>query len=165
MKRPLFASLALAIAFTAPSTKAVAQQETSAGYDVEKDIALLRRNLRAEKKKLIAVNMPLTESEATKFWPVYDEYALDMSKQYDQFYALIKEYAAVQKTITDAQASDMLRRWSAIQVEIAQTRQKHVPLIEKVIAGRKAAHFFQIDRRLYELMDLQIASEIPLVIQ
>jgi len=165
MKRPLFGLLALAIAFTAPSTKAVAQKETSSGYDVEKDIALLRRNLRAEKKKLIAANVPLTETEATKFWPVYDQYALDMSKHYDQFYALIKEYAAVQKTITDAQASDMLKRWGAMQVEIAQTRQKHIPLIEKVISGRKAAHFFQIDRRLYELMDLQIATEIPLVLQ
>ena len=165
MKRPFFGLLALAIAFTAPSTKAMAQKETSSGYDVEKDIALLRRNLRAEKKKLIAANVPLTETEATKFWPVYDAYTADMSKQYDKFYALIKEYAAVQKTITDAQASDMLKRWAAIQVDIAQTRQKHIPLIEKVISGRKAAHFFQIDRRLYELMDLQVATEIPLVLQ
>ena len=165
MKRPLISLLALGIAFAAPTSTALAQKETSTGYDVEKDLALLRRNLRAEKKKLIAVNLPLTETEATKFWPVYDAYALDMSKHYDQFYSLIKEYAASQKTLTDAQASDMLKRWSTIQVEIAQTRQKHIPLVEKVISGRKAAHFFQIDRRLYELMDLQIAQEIPLVLQ
>ena len=165
MNKPLISLLALVLAFTAPTSSAIAQKETPTGYDVEKDIALLRRNLRSEKKKLIAANLPLTETEATKFWPVYDQYALDMSKHYDQFYALIKEYAAVQKTITDAQASDMLKRWGAMQVEIAQTRQKHIPLIEKVIAGRKAAHFFQIDRRLYALMDIQVAQEIPLVIQ
>src|SRR5687768_5686231 len=87
MTRPLFGLLAVAIAFTVPSTKAMAQQETAAGYDVEKDIALLRRNLRTEKKKLIAANVPLTETEATKFWPVYDQYTADMSKQYDKFYA------------------------------------------------------------------------------
>ena len=138
MKRPLISLLALGIAFAAPTSSAIAQKETSTGYDVEKDLALLRRNLRAEKKKLIAVNLPLTETEATKFWPVYDAYALDMSKHYDQFYALIKEYAANQKTLTDAQASDMLKRWSTIQVEIAQTRQKHIPLVEKVISdGRQ----------------------------
>ena len=165
MKRPLISLLALGVAFAAPTSSAIAQKETPTGYDVEKDLQLLRRNLRAEKKKLIAVNVPLTETEATKFWPVYDQYALDMSKQYDEFYALIKDYAANQKTLTDAQASDMLKRWSTIQVAIAQTRQKHIPLIEKVIPGRKAAHFFQIDRRLYELMDLQIAQEIPLVLQ
>ena len=165
MNKPLISLLALVLAFTAPTSSAIAQKETPTGYDVEKDIALLRRNLRSEKKKLIAANLPLTETEATKFWPVYDQYALDMSKHNDAFYALIKDYAANQKTLTDAQAADMLKRWSAIQIDIAQTRQKYIPLVEKVIPGRKAAHFFQIDRRLYGLMDLQIAHEIPLVIQ
>ena len=165
MKRPLYFVLALACTLTAPSSRAVAQKETATGVEVEKDLALLRRNLRTEKKKLIALNVPLTETEATKFWPAYDAYAADMSKHYDDFYGLIRDYAANQKTLTDAQASDMIKRWSTIQIELAQTRAKHIPLIEKTIPGRKAAHFFQIDRRLYELLDLQIAQEIPLVIQ
>jgi len=165
MKRILFPSVALVLAFTAPSAPASAQRETATGVEVEKDIALLRRNLRSEKKKLIALNVPLTETEATKFWPVYDQYAADMSKSYDEFYALIKEYAATQKTMTDAQASSMLKRWSEIQVQLAQTRQKYVPIIEKVIPGKKAALFFQVDRRLYAALDMQVASEIPLVIQ
>lgn len=165
MKRPLYSLLALACTLTAPSSRAVAQTETATGVEVEKDLALLRRNLRTEKKKLIALNVPLTETEATKFWPAYDAYTADMSKHYDDFYALIKDYAANQKTLTDAQAIDMIKRWSTIQIELAQTRAKHIPLIGKTIPGRKAAHFFQIDRRLYELLDLQIAQEIPLVIQ
>ena len=165
MKKPLYSLLALACTLTAPSSRAVAQKETATGVEVEKDLALLRRNLRTEKKKLIALNVPLTETEATKFWPAYDAYTADMSKHYDAFYGLIKDYAANQKTLTDAQASDMIKRWSTIQIELAQTRAKHIPLIEKTISGRKAAHFFQIDRRLYGLMDLQIAHEIPLVIQ
>jgi len=165
MKRPLLALLAGAIAFTAPSTRAVAQRETATGYDVEKDIALLRRNLRSEKKKLIAANLPLTETEATKFWPVYDQYAAEMSKHYDDFYSVIKEYAAKQKTLTDAEAIGMIKRWTDIQIELAKTRQKYVPLVEKVIPGKKAALFFQIDRRLYALMDLQVASQVPLVLQ
>ena len=125
----------------------------------------MRRNLRAEKKKILAANVPLTETEATKFWPVYDQYAAEMSKHYDEFYAVIKDYAANQKTLTDAQAVSMIKKWSDIQVEVAQTRQKWVPAIEKVIPGKKAALFFQIDRRLYALMDLQVASEVPLVVQ
>jgi len=165
MKRMIVPSLALVLAFTAPSSAAVAQKETATGVDVEKDLALLRRNLRSEKKKLIALNVPLTETEATRFWPVYDQYAAEMSKHYDQFYSIIKDYAATQKTLTDAQASDMIKRWSRIQVELAQTREKYIPLIEKVIPGKKAALFFQVDRRLYALMDMQVASEVPLVIQ
>lgn len=164
MKRLLYSCLVVASAVAAAPGSASAQRETASGVEVEKDITLLRRNLRGEKKKIIAANVPLTETEATKFWPVYDQYALDMSKHYDAFYALIKDYAATQKSMTDAQAVDMLKRWSAIQVDIAQTRQKYVPIVEKVIPGRKAAHFFQVDRRLYEMLDLQIASEIPLIV-
>ena len=165
MNKPLISLLALGVAFTAPSRSAVAQRETPTGVEVEKDLALLRKNLRAEKKQLIALNVPLTETEATKFWPVYDTYTAEMSKQYDQFYELIKDYAAKQKTLTDAEAADLLKRWNNIQLALVQTRQKHIPIIEKVIGGRKAAHFFQIDRRLYALMDMQVAHEIPLVIQ
>lgn len=165
MPRTILTGLAMVVVLAAPGSRSFAQTETATGIEVEKDLALVRRNLRAEKKKILAENVPLTETEATKFWPVYDQYAADMSKRYDEFYALIKEYAANQKTLTDEQASSLLKRWSELQVDVAKTRQKWVPQIEKVIPGRKAAHFFQIDRRLYALMDLQVASQIPLVIQ
>lgn len=165
MKKILFSCLVLVFAYTAASTSAFAQRETPTGIQVEKDLELLRRDLRGEKKRIIAMNVSLTETEATKFWPVYDQYAAEMSKHYDEFYAIIKDYAANQKTLTDAQAIGMIQRWSDIQVELAQTRKKYVPLVEKVIPGRKAALFFQIDRRLYELLDLSVASEIPLVTQ
>ena len=165
MRRMLLSCLVLVFAFAAARGTACAQTETATDVEIEKDLALLRRNLRAEKKKVVALNVPLTESEATKFWPVYDQYAAEMSKHYDEFYALIKDYAANQKTLTDARAIDIIRRWSAIQVELAQTRQRYVPVVEKVLPGKKAALFFQIDRRLYELLDLQIASQVPLVIQ
>src|SRR5215213_10104349 len=132
MKRAIFSCLVLVFALAASPGPARAQTETATGVEIDKDLALLRRNLRAEKKQL---------------------------------YALIKDYAANQKTLTDARAIDIIRRWSAIQVELAQTRQRYVPVVEKVLPGKKAALFFQIDRRLYELMDLQVASQVPLVIQ
>ena len=150
MRKLMFSCLVLAAAMVATNITAFAQRETATGVDVEQDLALLRRDLRADKKKLIALNVPLTETEATKFWPVYDEYTREMSKVYDEFYSIIKEYAANQKTLTDAQASSMINRWAAIQVQQAQTRQKYIPIVEKVIPSRKAALFFQIDRRLYD---------------
>ncbi len=165
MNKQLFSLLVLAFAFAMATSAARAQVETDTGIQVEKELVLLRKDLRAEKKKILAANVPLTEQEATKFWPLYDQYDEAMRKHYDDFYAVIKDYAANQKTLTDAQATDMVKRWSAIQVEITQTRQKFVPVIETVLPGKKAALFFQIDRRLYAIMDLQIASEVPLVIQ
>ena len=165
MVRILLSGVVLMVAFSAVQTTALAQTETATGAEIERDLALLRRDLRADKKKLIALNVPLTETEATKFWPIYDQYTADMSKVYDEFYSIIKEYAANQKTLTDTQASSMITRWAALQVQQAQVRLKYIPIVEKVIPGKKAALFFQVDRRLYALIDLQVASEIPLVAQ
>jgi hypothetical protein len=165
MKRIIFSLMVALFALAASSVIAVAQRETATGVQVEKDIELIRRDLRGEKKKILAANVPLTEEEATRFWPVYDKYAMEMTKHYDEFYAIIKDYAANQKTLTDEQANSLIKRWSDVQVELAQTRQKYVPIIQKVLPGKKTALFFQIDRRLYAAMDIQVASEVPLIIQ
>src|SRR5881394_2703800 len=104
MKKLIFSSLVLVITLVAANSIALAQRETANGVEIDKDIALIRRDLRSEKKKIIALSVSLTETEATKFWPVYDRYAADMKVLNDEFYALVKDYAANQKTITDAQA-------------------------------------------------------------
>src|SRR6187397_3107370 len=108
MTRTMLKGLAMVVVLAAPTSIALAQRETDSGVEIDKDIALLRRNLRTEKKKLIAANLPLTETEATKFWPIYDQYAAEMTRHYDEFYSIIKDYAANQKTLTDAQAVSMI---------------------------------------------------------
>lgn len=164
MKQIVLHLFVLVLVFTAAQGTALAQKENAVSQ-IEKDLELVRRDLRSEKKKIIAMNVPLTATEATTFWPVYDSYAQSMAKHYDEFLSVIKDYAANQNTLTDAQALSMVKRWSDFQVRLAETRKKFVPQFEKVVAGKKAALFFQIDRRLYALMDLQIASEVPLVLQ
>lgn len=164
MKKLLVSLFVLAMAFIATNGAALAQ-ETAGGVNVETDVALLRRDLRSDKKKLIAMNLPLTETEATRFWPVYDQYAAEMAKTNDEFYLLIKDYVQKQKTMTDAEATSMISKWADLQVKQTQIRQKYIPIVEKVTSGRKAALFFQIDRRLYALMDLQTSMQLPLLIQ
>ena len=122
----------------------------------------MRGDLRSEKKKIIAMNVPLTDVEATKFWPVYDQYITEMKKWNDEFYHTVKDYGDNNKTWSDAQASAMLDKWVKVQGEQVKVRQKYIPLFEKVIPAKKAALFFQIDRRLYALMDLQVSTFLPL---
>ena len=69
------------------------------------NIQLMRQDIRSERKKVVAANMPLTETEATKFWPVYDRYIGETIKVNDVRFALIKEYANNYDSATDEQAS------------------------------------------------------------
>jgi hypothetical protein len=145
----------------------VAHAQATASKDsptvTDQDIQLLRQDLRSEKKQLVAANLILTDAEATKFWPVYDQYAAEMTKVGDQKYALIKEYAQNYGSLTDAQAKSLIDRSLALDESIAQLRIKYVPIISSVLPGIKTATFFQIDRRITSLIDLQLGSQIPLV--
>ena len=125
----------------------------------------MRQDIRSERKKIVAENLPLTETEATKFWPLYDRYIGETIKVNDSRYALIKEYAQNYQAMTDAQANSFIKRWLSLDGDNTQLRLKYIPEFEKVISPKKTAMFFQIDRRLYALIDLQVASEVPLVLQ
>jgi hypothetical protein len=59
----------------------------------------------------------------------------------------------------------LMKKWGELLVQIAQTRQKYIPIFEKAIPAAKAAHFLHIDRRLYSLLELQIVTEMPILVQ
>ena len=160
MKKALI-YLSLACALSIPALAQTADK--FAEYD--KNMALLRKDLRAGKKELIALNLPLTATEATKFWPVYEEYANEVAKIYDARYALIKEYASNINSMTDPTAASLVKRSLDSDTAMTALRQKYAPIVGKVLTGKKAALFFQLDKRLGLLIDLQLASEIPLVVQ
>jgi hypothetical protein len=130
---------------------------------VDQDIALLRQDIRSHKKQIIAANLQLTDAEAEKFWPLYDQYTAELVKINDAKYAVIKEYAINYDTLTDDKALTLTRQLLDVDQQVAQLRIKYVPLVNKVISGKKTALFFQMDRRLLMLIDLQLASEIPMV--
>ena len=124
--------------------------------------ALLRRDIRSIKKQLIAANLTLTDSEATKFWQVYEEYSADMGKINDARTAIIKEYSDEYANLTDDQADNLIRRWLDTDIEQTKLRQRYVPIFRRVLPGKKAATFFQLDRRISTMIDVQLTSQLPL---
>ncbi len=137
--------------------------DSTADAITDQQLALLRRDIRSIKKQLIAANLTLTDSEATKFWPVYEKYSADMGKINDTRTAIIKEYSEEYGTLTDDQADNLIRRWLDTDIEQGKLRQRYVPIFRKVLPGKKAATFFQLDRRISMMVDVQLTSQLPLV--
>ena len=142
----------------AASDKTVTREQAN-----DTNMQLMREDLRAERKKIVAANMPLTATEATKFWPLYDQYIGETIKVNDARYALVKEYAQSYSNITDPQADDFIKRWVSLDGDNTKLRLKYIPEFEKIISHKKTAMFFQIDRRLSMMIELQLASQVPLV--
>ena len=129
----------------------------------DQDIEMLRANLRAQRKQIMAENMTLTADEATKFWPIFDQYRREAIKPNDERWAVIKEYATNYNTMTDAQADDYMKRSTAVDQQLLALRMRYVPVFEKVISAKKTALWYQIDRHIDLLINLQLSSQIPMV--
>ncbi len=128
----------------------------------DEDIALLRKDLRAMKMQVIGQNMSLSEDEGQKFWPIYNHYVRDLQVVNNQKYALLKQYAEMWATMSDQDAMIYVRHWLEVDGQAQALRLQYVPTVSQVLPGRKAATFFQLDRRLNMIIDLQLFSQIPL---
>jgi ribosome-binding ATPase YchF (GTP1/OBG family) len=127
-------------------------------WSADDDIQLLKKNLRSQKKQIIAANMDLSDAEAEKFWPVYDRYAADVAKVYDTKVALFQEYLENSDTMSGDQAESYLRRRAAVEQDLMQVRLNHLPEFRKVLTGRETALFYQLDWRLDLMINLQMAQ-------
>ncbi|MGA9585983.1 MAG: hypothetical protein WBQ95_11690 [Terracidiphilus sp.] len=166
-KQKTLVALALLSAMALVSEPIFAQAAQSSGAastaSLDQDIKMLRADVQSSRKTITAENMNLTADEATKFWPIYDQYAADVAKIGDARVALIKDYAANYDTMTDDQANLFIQRAAAIDQQFTDTRSKYVPIFEKAISAKKTALWYQIDRRLDLLINLQLAGNIPVV--
>jgi len=107
--------------------------DNTADAITDQQLALLRRDIRSIKKQLIAANLTLTDSEATKFWQVYEEYSADMGKINDTRTAIIKEYSDEYGALTDDQADNLIRRWLDTDIEQTKLRQRYVAIFRRVL--------------------------------
>lgn len=163
---PLAVGLLLAVT-AAPAQTSAPVQTVKADETVAKitdmQIDLMRKDLREMRKQIVAANMTLTGDEAAKFWPVYDAYIQETIKVNDVRYGLVKEYAANYSTLTDAQATDYIRRWSSVDEAQVKLRLLWIGKFEEAVGPKKAAVFGQIDRRVSLMIELQLASQLPLI--
>ena len=172
MKKSVVAVLVVASILLVGSVSVVGQQAAAqsapsanaqAGTIRDQDIEMLRADLRAQRKQIMAENMTLTADEATKFWPIFDQYRKEAIKPNDERWAVIKEYADNYGTMTDAQAQDYMKRSTAVDQQLLALRMRYVPIFEKVISAKKTALWYQIDRRVDLLINLQLSAQIPMI--
>ncbi len=124
---------------------------------------VVRADMRAKHAELISKVMVLSEKEAQAFWPVYRDYERDLIKLTDERLALIKDYAANYENMSEEKANELAERsldWQAGRVKLMRQYYKK---FSKALTPKTAAKFFQVENQLWLIMDLQIASELPLV--
>jgi len=152
MKRLLFVGLLLAVSV------GVAQ----AG-DVDTFVELLRSDLRADKEELVDLAMDLKQEDGEAFWVIYKEYEAERTKLGDRTLELIKEFPDAAAITGPTTIRTLAAEWLKLRDDKNKLVKKYYAKAEKQLSPRIASRWMQIEHRIGLLLDLQIASEIPLI--
>jgi len=122
-----------------------------------------RAALKTEKKALVADAMELTEDESKVFWPLYNEYN---DKQYvinTKVYNLIVEYAENFDTLSDEKAIELWNESMKQRDELSKLKKTYFKKFQKILPGKKVVRYFQVENKVWALINAQLAMEIPLM--
>ncbi len=124
---------------------------------------LLRQDLGTKKVALITEVMQFTDEEADVFWPLYREFDFEHAKIGDETLKLIKDYAANYENITDEKAVELMNASLDLKYKKLDLKRNYLKKFSKVIAPTRAVKFIQVINQIEMIIDIQIASQLPLV--
>lgn len=169
----LSTTLTMAAMFLCHQGTAVAQNSSvrvlraspadEAEFITDDDIQVLRKNIRSQRKQMIAANLIMTDVEAEKFWPIYEQYSSEAAKIEDTKYELIKQSVQNRGVLTDVEAEIAVKEWPDIDQSLAQLNMRYIPMFRKILSPKNTALFYQLNRRVQLLIDAQLASAVPLI--
>jgi hypothetical protein len=136
---------------------------SSFGFAQESYFELMRQDLTTKQVKLITEVMEFTDEEAEVFWPLYREFNFERQKIGDELLKLIKDYAANFENITDEKATELMSRNLDLKGEENNLNIIYFRKFSEVIAPARAAKFMQVMNQIDLIIDVQIASQIPLI--
>jgi hypothetical protein len=127
------------------------------------DIQLLRKDIQSVKEQIITDTMTFNDNESAAFWPVYKRYAAAQHSIAVKRLAVITDYAQNLDRMDDTKARSLTDRMFSIEDETQTLRKEYFPRFEKALGAKRAAKFYQVDNRLSQMINLQLASEVPLI--
>ena len=148
-------------------TKTGAQASAPPNADAEKNIQeyieLLRSDVRQQKAEMMGAVMQLSAADAAKFWPIYSEYDAELTKVNDLRVANIQEYARTYSEMTEEKADELIQNASAYEKQRSELLVKYYARVKQALGAITAARFVQVEHQLLLIIDLQVASSLPIV--
>jgi len=126
-------------------------------------IELLRSDIQANKKILVADALQLTSEQSEKFWPIYNEFQLEASKLGDMKIAIIKEYAENYEKLTNEVANNLMTKSFTLEEDVLSLSKKYYKKVREILDAKHAGMFVQLINRMNMLINMQLSAEIPLL--
>ncbi len=128
---------------------------------IDSAIEVARAGMRADKTTIIGATMEFNEKDGAAFWPIYRQYEHERSTLDDGRVAVIKAYTEKYSNLTDADAKAMAERMFDYDSRLAALKKSYFKKFNKVLPALTVTKFFQLERRIDLLMDMQVEASLP----
>ena len=156
MKNSSFVVVAFAMLAFCPLGRAQDQEPA-----IDSIIAVVRANMKADRTTLITTGMNFTDKEGAAFWPIYRQYEYERSRVDDRRATVIKQYSQKYPTLTDADARAMAEQMLDCESHLAGLKKKYYKKFNRVLPALTVTKFFQLERRVDLMMDMQVEASLP----
>lgn len=136
---------------------------TDAQKNIQAYVELMRADVRDQKAEIMGSILQLNIDDAAKFWPIYSEYDAELTKVNNLRVQNITEYAQNYSQMTDEKADELVQRTFDYQKQRAEVLAKYYGRVKDALGGITAARFLMVEHQLLLIIDLQIASSLPIV--
>ncbi len=162
MKKPVFEKTVMVVGIGLVAAVllfsfALAQEKPS------DNMQILAEKIKADKRFLVAQNMQLTEAEANRFWPVYEQYQDELFILRVRSLNLIESYAKNYDSMTNEVAKKLLDEYLTIESLRQKVREAYLPKFRKVLPAMKVARYYQIENKINAIVNYELAKQIPLL--
>jgi len=126
-------------------------------------VTLLRPDIKAERKDIINAIMQFNDSDATKFWPIFQQYDAELTTIGDGRMKLIVDYARNYENLTNEQADALMSKAFELEAQRAILKKKFFDKMKAQLSATQAAKFFLVENQIQHIIDLQISASLPVV--
>ena len=127
------------------------------------DMQALRDAVKADKKAFIASKLDLTPAEASKFWPIYDQYQRALAVVAQQRAVSLEGMLSRGQPMTNPYAKQLAS--ATIAADDAELRARHrlYNRLLRVLPAIKAARYLQLEGKIRAVHAYDLAATIPLI--
>ena len=153
----LSALLALVLAAVSPTFAA-----TQSGGDTS-DLQALRAAVSKDKRGYVATTLNLTDAEAKKFWPIYDNYQRALEVVDRRRARAVIDLAGSDRPLSDAYAKSLSVELMSVDESEIRARRTMQNRLMRALPPRKAARYLQLESKIRAVEAYDIAASLPLL--
>jgi hypothetical protein len=126
-------------------------------------VEMLKKDIQAESRKIVADNLTLTAEQAEIFWPLYDEYDAAYDKMVDERVDVIKEYMMNYYGMDEEIGKKLITKSIDLKEKAVDLQKEYINEMLEVLPISVVGKFFQIDSRIAAIIDIARMANLPLI--